>query len=282
MTPACTFGRQKVDQHSHGGDEDTGHDDVDDVEERLALDDEVEDDLLVLGVIWGEVLRIDDFPSGAVLDGPFTILCRVVVPRESHHPAGVNGATRPLAWGREEVEGWCLVWTSWGTQAGHGVGKGARAAGEGDENCGVCQVPGQNTPKSCWRGQLSSFEASRAPRGLPGCYMGGWDTPVSLSPGCHGGNPSVTLGDGVLFFPAVCGSDRFFPIKIAARAGNEKINLTARKAFCSFNMQLKCDGKRHRLAVTATFPASIKLPGAVLFGSGCQAARAWSWGSWGG
>lgn len=90
----------------------------------------------------------------------------------------------------------------------------------------------------------------------------------------------MTLGDGVLFSPAVCGSDRFFPIKIAARAGNEKINLAARKAFCSFNMQLKCDGKRHRLAVTATFPASIKIPGAVLSGSGCQAARALRWGGW--
>ena len=84
----------------------------------------------------------------------------------------------------------------------------------------------------------------------------------------------MTLGGGALFSPAVCGSNRFFPIKIAARAGNEKINLVARKAFCSFNMQLKCDGKRHRLAVTATFPASIKLPGAVLSGSGCQAVRA--------
>ena len=87
----------------------------------------------------------------------------------------------------------------------------------------------------------------------------------------------MTLADGVLFSPAVCGSDRFFPIKIAARPGNEKINLAARKAFCSFNMQLKCDGKRHRLAVTATFPASIKLSGAVLSRSGCQAVRAPSW-----
>lgn len=43
-------------------------------------------------------------------------------------------------------------------------------------------------------------------------------------------------------------------------------------------MQLKCDGKRHRLAVTATFPASIKLPGAVLSRSGCQAMRASSGG----
>ncbi|EOB08888.1 hypothetical protein Anapl_10202 [Anas platyrhynchos] len=59
--------------------------------------------------------------------------------------------------------------------------------------------------------------------------------------------------------------------KIAARAGNEKINLSARKAFCSFTMQLKCDGKRHRLAVTATFPTSIKLPGAALSGRDCQA-----------
>lgn len=52
----CTFGGQEVDEHTHGRDEDTGHDDVDDVEEGLALDDEVEDDLLVLDVIGGEVV----------------------------------------------------------------------------------------------------------------------------------------------------------------------------------------------------------------------------------
>lgn len=97
--PVHTFGGQKVDQHSHGRDEDTGHDDVDDVEEWLALDDEVKDDLLILGVIWGEVLRIDDLPSRAVLDGPFAVLCRVVVPCESHRPAGGTGAASPPAQG---------------------------------------------------------------------------------------------------------------------------------------------------------------------------------------
>lgn len=96
--------------------------------------------------------------------------------------------------------------------------------------------------------------------GSHGEFCVGLGCPISLSPGHGGGKPSVTLGDSTLFSPAICGSDRFFPIKIAARASNEKINLTARKAFCSFNMQLKCDGKRHRLAMTATFPASIKLP----------------------
>lgn len=79
MAPVPTFGRKKVYQHGHGGDEDTRHDDVDDVEEWLALDDEIEDDLLVLDVIWGEMLRIDDLPSRAVLDGPFTILCHEAV-----------------------------------------------------------------------------------------------------------------------------------------------------------------------------------------------------------
>lgn len=100
----CTFGRQEVDKHSHGGDEDTGHDDVDDVEERLALDDEVEDDLLVLDVIWGEVLRVDDLPSGAVLDGPFTVLCIVMVPGEFHCTHGGTGA--PASQSREEGEDW--------------------------------------------------------------------------------------------------------------------------------------------------------------------------------
>lgn len=79
VAPVPTFGRKKVHQHGHGGDEDTRHDDVDDVEEWLALDDEIEDDLLVLDVIWGEMLRIDDLPSRAVLDGPFAVLCREAV-----------------------------------------------------------------------------------------------------------------------------------------------------------------------------------------------------------
>lgn len=101
----CTFGGQKVDQHSRGGDEDTGHDDVDDVEERLALDDEVKDDLLVLDVIWGELLGIDDLPSRAVLDFPFAILCRTAVPCESHCPTGSTGAAAPWPVGGGRV-GW--------------------------------------------------------------------------------------------------------------------------------------------------------------------------------
>lgn len=99
-----TFGRQEVDEHSHGRDEDTGHNDVDDVEEWLALDDEVEDDLLVLDVIWGEVLRVDDLPSGAVFDGPFAILCIMMVPGESHCPHRGTGPPAPLS--REEGEDW--------------------------------------------------------------------------------------------------------------------------------------------------------------------------------
>lgn len=107
--PVHTLGRQKVHKHSHGGDEDAGHDDVDDVEEWLALDDEVEDNLLVLGVIGSEVLRIDDLPSGAVLDGPFAVLCDTAVPCESHHPTGGTGAASPPAWGRRKGKAgdWC-------------------------------------------------------------------------------------------------------------------------------------------------------------------------------
>lgn len=143
-TPVHTFGRQKVDQHSHGRDEDAGHDDVDDVEEWLALDDEVEDDLLVLDVVWGELLRVDDLPSRAVLDGPFTILCGTAVPPESHHPARATGATNtPAQGGGRGVLVICV---------GHmaGVGKGTAASGEGDGTTERARMPGQNTPKNYW------------------------------------------------------------------------------------------------------------------------------------
>lgn len=104
MAPVHTFSWQEVDQHSHGGDEDTGHNDVDDVEEWLALDDEVEDDLLVLDIIWGELLRIDDLPSRAVLDGPFTILCQCHM--NAITPLGALGLPGPQCGGGKEGEGW--------------------------------------------------------------------------------------------------------------------------------------------------------------------------------
>jgi len=165
-SPVPTFSRQKVDQHSHGGDEDARHDDVDDVEERLALDDEVEDDLLVLDVIWGEVVRIDDLPSGAVLDGPLTVLCRAAVPRESHCPAGGTGAASPLAEGGEG-EGWCSVWAPQCTQDGQGAGKGARAAGEGDEHCGACQGAWAKYPKKLVEAAAGHRWGTSSPSGAP-------------------------------------------------------------------------------------------------------------------
>lgn len=46
-----TVGRQVEDQVDHEGDEDAGHQDVDDVEEGLAAYDEVEGDILVVGTV---------------------------------------------------------------------------------------------------------------------------------------------------------------------------------------------------------------------------------------
>ena len=46
-----TVARQVEDQVDHEGDEHAGYQDVDDVEERLAADDEVEGDVLVVGAV---------------------------------------------------------------------------------------------------------------------------------------------------------------------------------------------------------------------------------------
>lgn len=46
-----TVGRQVEDQVDHEGDEHAGHQDVDDVEEGLAANDEVEGDILVAGAV---------------------------------------------------------------------------------------------------------------------------------------------------------------------------------------------------------------------------------------
>lgn len=46
-----TVARQVEDQVDHEGDEHAGYQDVDDVEERLAADDEVEGDILVAGAV---------------------------------------------------------------------------------------------------------------------------------------------------------------------------------------------------------------------------------------
>ena len=51
-----TVGGQVVDERGQEGDEHTGDDDVDDVEEGLPLDDQVEGDVLVLVALHGDVL----------------------------------------------------------------------------------------------------------------------------------------------------------------------------------------------------------------------------------
>lgn len=68
-----TLGGHEVDQDHQGGDEDAGHNDVDDVEERLALDNE---EVVHLGEAWrlqpGQ--RGQDAAGRAVPDGPLPVL----------------------------------------------------------------------------------------------------------------------------------------------------------------------------------------------------------------
>lgn len=55
-----TVAWQVEDQVDHEGDEHTGYQDVDDVEERLAADDEVEGDVLVVGAVhWDTGVHVD-------------------------------------------------------------------------------------------------------------------------------------------------------------------------------------------------------------------------------
>lgn len=61
-------GRQVEDKYSQHAGEDAGHDDVDDVEKRLPLYDEVEGDVLVQVLLY--VLS-----GGFVTDGPFSVFC---------------------------------------------------------------------------------------------------------------------------------------------------------------------------------------------------------------
>lgn len=64
-----TCSRWKVeDEYCQNTSEDAGNDDVDDVEERLPLDDEVEGDVFVQ-------LLLDVLPAGFVTNGPLSILC---------------------------------------------------------------------------------------------------------------------------------------------------------------------------------------------------------------
>lgn len=66
---SLTVSGQVVDERGQEGDEDTGDDDVDDVEERFAFDDQVEGDVLVLVALHGDVFvgvplgwTVDDLP----------------------------------------------------------------------------------------------------------------------------------------------------------------------------------------------------------------------------
>lgn len=61
-------GRKVKDEYGQNAGEDAGDDDVDDVKERLPLDDEVEGDVFIQ-------LLLDVLSAGFVADGPLSILC---------------------------------------------------------------------------------------------------------------------------------------------------------------------------------------------------------------
>ena len=73
LCATLTFGRQEVDKQPQGGEEDTGDEDVDDVEEGFPLDDEEEHHFLVLQLV-PAVARIDQLLSWPVPDHPLPIL----------------------------------------------------------------------------------------------------------------------------------------------------------------------------------------------------------------
>lgn len=70
MSDVLTCPRRQVeDKYSQHHGEDAGHDDVDDVEKRLPLNDEVESDVLV------QVL-LNVLSGGFVTDCPFSVFCK--------------------------------------------------------------------------------------------------------------------------------------------------------------------------------------------------------------
>lgn len=69
MADELTCSRRKVkDEYCQNASEDARDDNVDDVEERLPLDDEVEGDVLIQ-------LLLDILSAGFVTNGPLSILC---------------------------------------------------------------------------------------------------------------------------------------------------------------------------------------------------------------
>lgn len=68
-----TVSRQVEDQVDHEGDEDARHQDVDDIEEGLATDDEVEGDVLAARTVRGDAgVHVD--PGWPVHDLPLPVL----------------------------------------------------------------------------------------------------------------------------------------------------------------------------------------------------------------
>lgn len=70
-----TLRRQEVGEQHQARDEHAGHDDVNDVEERLPADDEPVYDVKVPATVSGVPVLAADLP-GAEVDGPLAVLCR--------------------------------------------------------------------------------------------------------------------------------------------------------------------------------------------------------------
>lgn len=84
MADELTCSRRKVkDEYSQNASEDAGDDNVDDVEERLPLDDEVEGDVFIQ-------LLLDVLSAGFVTNGPLSILCEGCVDFKCVSPTPVS------------------------------------------------------------------------------------------------------------------------------------------------------------------------------------------------
>lgn len=78
-----------------------------------------------------------------MLDGPFTILCIVMVPGESHCPHGPLGLQPPVKGGREGL----VVGMG---PTGHQAVPNTRATPEGNEHRGTCHGAWAKYPKKQW------------------------------------------------------------------------------------------------------------------------------------
>ena len=93
------------------------------------------------------------------------------------------------------------MWAPQGTQAGHGVGKGARATGEGGEHSGACQGARAKYPKKLLEGAAGQIWGTSSPLGAPRVLRVGLGSPHLPAPRAPQGEAECDAGWWRAVFP---------------------------------------------------------------------------------